>query len=200
MKVRIHASGFGFTVQTCICRGEKKVILDRLRQRSGSNGTNDSHFRAFPKFSTSSRRNFSASAAYDALDRATSNLAVTVFSCCCMFLSWSRKDRIKANSLDEGALLSMAPEVLATVSYGTGQAVEIMDESCTRGLESHIVIGNQITSRHSIFQRRMTEHNKQFYSKEWPALKQQSSTWHHKSQLQARVRGIYHTMLSYQPC
>jgi hypothetical protein len=30
-KVCIYASGFGFTVKTYICRGEKNVILDRLR-------------------------------------------------------------------------------------------------------------------------------------------------------------------------
>jgi hypothetical protein len=50
----------------------------------------------------------------------------------------------------EGALLSTALEELATVSYKIGQALEIMDESYTRGLWSHIVIGNQITSRYGI--------------------------------------------------
>jgi hypothetical protein len=40
----------------------------------------DSHFIAFPRFSISSRRNLSASAARDALERATSTLAVTVFN------------------------------------------------------------------------------------------------------------------------
>jgi hypothetical protein len=79
-KVRIHALGFGFTVKTYICRANKNVILDRLRPRSGPKGAKDSHFKAFLKFSTFSRRNFSASAARDALDRATSTLAVTTFS------------------------------------------------------------------------------------------------------------------------
>jgi hypothetical protein len=59
-----------------------------------------------------------------------------------MFLSWSHKDQIKDNSLVEGALLSMALEELATVSYETGQAFEITDKSCTRGPWSYIVIGN----------------------------------------------------------
>jgi hypothetical protein len=71
-----------------------------------------------------------------------------------VLLSWSRKDRIKVNSLEEAALLSATLEVLATVSYETGQALEITDESYTRGLWSHIVIGNQITRRYRIFQRR----------------------------------------------
>jgi hypothetical protein len=73
-------SGFGFTVKAYIYRAKKNVILDRLRSWSGPKGAKDSHFRAFPKFSTSSKRNFSASAAHDALDRATSTLAVTTFS------------------------------------------------------------------------------------------------------------------------
>jgi hypothetical protein len=57
----------------------------------------------------------------------------------------------------EGALLLTALEELATVSYETGQALEITEESCTRGLWSHIVIGNQITSRYIICQRRLTK-------------------------------------------
>jgi hypothetical protein len=44
----------------------------------------------------------------------------------------------------EGALLSTALEELATVLYKIGQAFESTDESCTRGLQSCIVIGNQI--------------------------------------------------------
>jgi hypothetical protein len=101
--------------------------------------------------------NFSASAARDALERATSTLAGTAFSWCYVFLSWSRKDRIKVNSLAEGALLSTALEELATVSYKIGQAFEITDESCTRGLQSHIAIGNQMTDRCRIRQRKMTK-------------------------------------------
>jgi hypothetical protein len=57
----------------------------------------------------------------------------------------------------EGALLSMALEELANVSYKTGQAFEITDESCTRGPQSHIVIGNQIANRCRIHQRKMTK-------------------------------------------
>jgi hypothetical protein len=40
----------------------------------------DKHFMAFPRLSTSSRRNLSASAARDALERAMSTLAVTIFN------------------------------------------------------------------------------------------------------------------------
>jgi hypothetical protein len=57
----------------------------------------------------------------------------------------------------EGALLSTALEELATVSYETGQAFKITDESCTRDLRSHIVIGYQITNRCRIRQRKITE-------------------------------------------
>jgi hypothetical protein len=57
----------------------------------------------------------------------------------------------------EGALLSMALEELATVSYETGQEFGIMDESCTRGPRSHIVIGNQIANRCRIRQRKMAK-------------------------------------------
>jgi hypothetical protein len=57
----------------------------------------------------------------------------------------------------EGALLSTALEELATVSYEIGQAFEIMDESCTRGPRSHLVIGNQIANRCRIRRRKMTK-------------------------------------------
>jgi hypothetical protein len=57
----------------------------------------------------------------------------------------------------EGALLSAALEELANVSYEIGQAFEITDESCTRGLRSHIVIDNQRTSRCRKCQRKMVK-------------------------------------------
>jgi hypothetical protein len=57
----------------------------------------------------------------------------------------------------EGALLSTALEELATVSYETGQAFEITEESCTRGPRSYIVIGNQTANICRIRQRKMTK-------------------------------------------
>jgi hypothetical protein len=41
----------------------------------------------------------------------------------------------------------MAPEVLPTVSYSIGQALEVVDGSCIRGWASHTGVGNQISSR-----------------------------------------------------
>jgi hypothetical protein len=61
--------------------------------------------------------------------------------------------------LEEGALRSTAPEVLPTVSYSTGQALEVTDGSCIRGLASHTSIGNQISSR-------IIEQKNKFYSME----------------------------------
>jgi hypothetical protein len=90
----------------------------------------DSHFIAFPRFSTSSRRNFSEFAAHEALERATSTFAETVFSSYWVLLSWSCKERIRESSLVEGARLSAAEEELPTVSYETGQASEPADEPC----------------------------------------------------------------------
>jgi hypothetical protein len=55
----------------------------------------------------------------------------------------------------EGALLSTTLEELATISYETGQAFEITDESCTRGPWSYIVIGNQTANICGIRQRKM---------------------------------------------
>jgi hypothetical protein len=57
----------------------------------------------------------------------------------------------------EGALLSMALEELATVSYETGQALETTDEPCTGSPRSHAVIGNQTANRCKIHQRKMTK-------------------------------------------
>jgi hypothetical protein len=198
--VRIHASGFGFAVQTYICKGKKNVILDRFRPQSRPKDAKDSHFKAFPKFSTSSRRNFSASAARDALDRATLALAVATLSYCCVLLSWSRKDRIKVNSLEEAALLSATLEVLATVSYETGQALGITDESCTRGLWSHIVIGNQITRRYRIFQRRTIKVEEASLQHEVARIKTIVFDMTSPSQLQTNDRRTNYTMPSYRPC
>jgi hypothetical protein len=77
-KVRVHTPGFSRAVEAHVYRRKKKVKFDKIEQRSKD--TENSHCRAFPKLSTSSSRNFSASAASDAFDRATSTLAVTTFS------------------------------------------------------------------------------------------------------------------------
>jgi hypothetical protein len=79
-KVHVHTSGFSFTVKEHICREEKNVKLYRLKPESRPESLKDSHFRDFPRLSISSRRIFSASTARDALDKATSTLAVTAFS------------------------------------------------------------------------------------------------------------------------
>jgi hypothetical protein len=69
--------------------------------------------------------------AREALERATSTLAVTIFSSYWVLLSWSHKERIRESSLMEGARLSTAREELPTVSYEIGQASEPTDEPCT---------------------------------------------------------------------
>jgi hypothetical protein len=118
-KMCIHAPGFGFAVKAYICRKRRKITHDQQIAKK-IKSSKDSHFIVFPRFSISSRRNFSAFVAREALERATSTLAVTIFSSCWVLLSWSRKERIKESSLMEGAHLSMAREELATVSYETG--------------------------------------------------------------------------------
>jgi hypothetical protein len=77
-KVRVHTPGLSCAVEAHIYRRKKKVKFDKIEQRSKD--TENSYCRAFPKLSTSSSRNFSALAASDAFDRATSTLAVTTFS------------------------------------------------------------------------------------------------------------------------
>jgi hypothetical protein len=49
--------------------------------------------------------------------------------------------------LEEGTLRSTALEVLPPVSYSIGQALEVVDGSCIRGLASHTSIDNQTSSR-----------------------------------------------------
>jgi hypothetical protein len=68
--------------------------------------------------------------AREALDKATSTFAVTVFNSYWVLLSWLRRERIKESLLAEGACLSMAEEELPTVPYETGQASEPVDEPC----------------------------------------------------------------------
>jgi hypothetical protein len=79
--MRVHAPGFGFAVEAYICRRRRKVTHDQQGAKQVKS-SKDSHFIAFPRFSISSRRNFSASVAREALERATSTLAVTIFSSC----------------------------------------------------------------------------------------------------------------------
>jgi hypothetical protein len=85
------------------------------------------HFIAFPRFSIFPRRKFSASAASEALERATSTFTVMIFSSCCARLNWSRKERTRESLLEEGARLLAAEEELPTVSYETGQASDPAD-------------------------------------------------------------------------
>jgi hypothetical protein len=127
MKVRVHALGFGFTVKTYIYRKRKKITHDQQGAKQ-IKSSKDSHFIAFPWFSISSRRNFSASVAREALERAKLTLAITIFSSCWVLLSWSRKERIKESLPMEGARLSTAWEELPIVSYETGQASKPVDE------------------------------------------------------------------------
>jgi hypothetical protein len=85
-EMHIHATGFGFTVEAYICRRKKKITHYQQGVKQIKISKN-SHFIAFPRFSISSRRNFLASAAYEALERATLTLAVTVFNSCWVPLS-----------------------------------------------------------------------------------------------------------------
>jgi hypothetical protein len=103
----------------------------------------------------SSRRNFSALAACEALERATSTFVVTVFNPCWALFSWSRRERIRESSLVEGVRLSTVEEELLVVSYETGQASEPTDEPCKRGSRSQIVIYNQDATKHRISQKKV---------------------------------------------
>jgi hypothetical protein len=78
-KVRVHTPGFGFTIKAYICRKRRKITYDQQGAKQ-IKSSKDSHFMAFPRFSISSRRNFSASVAREALERATSTLAVIIFN------------------------------------------------------------------------------------------------------------------------
>jgi hypothetical protein len=106
---------------------DKKDDQNSSTRRRTDQELENLHFIAFPRFLISPRRKFSASAASEALERATSTFAVTIFSSCCARLSWSCKEQIRESSLEEGARLSAAEEVLPTVSYETGQASDPAD-------------------------------------------------------------------------
>jgi hypothetical protein len=93
-KMHVHAPSFGFAVEAYICRKKMKITHDQQGAKQIKSSKN-SHFIAFPRFSISSRRNFSASVARVALERATSTLALTIFSSCWVLLSWSRREQIK---------------------------------------------------------------------------------------------------------
>jgi hypothetical protein len=85
--MRVYAPGLSCTVKTRICEQENKDSVLHIQANVQRKKFEDLHFRDLPRFSISSRRNFSQSAAYDAFERATSTLAVTTFSWRCVF--WS---------------------------------------------------------------------------------------------------------------
>jgi hypothetical protein len=79
--MRIHTLSLGLAIETHIY-SEKKMVTNHQPEEEQIKSSKNIHFITFPRFSISSRRNFSASAASEALDRATSTFAVTVFSSC----------------------------------------------------------------------------------------------------------------------
>jgi hypothetical protein len=79
--MRVHAPSLGFAVEAYISRKRRKFTHDQPGAKQ-IKSLKDSHFIAFPRFSISSRRNFSAFVAHEASERATSTLAVTVFNSC----------------------------------------------------------------------------------------------------------------------
>jgi hypothetical protein len=79
--MRVHAPSLGFAIETYICRKRRKFTHDQPGAKQ-IKSSKDSHFIAFPRFLISSRRNFLASVALEASERATSTLAVTVFNSC----------------------------------------------------------------------------------------------------------------------
>jgi hypothetical protein len=128
--MRIYTPSLGIAVKTCIYSRQKKDD-----QKLSTTGRTDQelknlHFIAFPRLSISPGRNFSASTASEALERATSTFALTIFSSCCAHLSWSRKERIRESSLMEGARLSTAEEELPTILYEAGQASDLAEVPC----------------------------------------------------------------------
>jgi hypothetical protein len=119
---------------------DKKDAQNLSTRRRTDQELENLHFIAFPRFSMSPRRKFSASAASEALERATLTFVVMIFSSCCARLSWSRKERIKESSLEEGARLSAAEEELPTVSYETGHTSDPTEVPCKWGARSQIAI------------------------------------------------------------
>jgi hypothetical protein len=101
---------------------EKKMITHGQPEKEQIKSSKVSHFIAFPRFLISSRRNFSTSAAREALERATLTFAVIVFS--------SYWEQIRESSLVEGTHLSTAEEELPTVSYEIGQSSDPVDVPC----------------------------------------------------------------------
>jgi hypothetical protein len=155
-KMRIHTSSLGLAISTRICNQQKDDPNSSTRRRTDQELKN-LHFIAFPRFSISPRRKFSASEASEALERATSTFAVTNFSSCYARLSWSCKERIKESSLEEGARLSAVEEEPPTVSYETGQASDPVEIPCKWGARSQIAIQQIKTIEHRHLKREQQE-------------------------------------------
>jgi hypothetical protein len=183
-KMRIHTLSLGLAVSTRICNQQKVDQNSHTRRRTDQELDN-LHFIAFPRFSISSRRKFSVFEASEAFERATSTFAVTTFSSCCARLSWSRKERIKESSLEEGARLSAAEEELPTVLYETGHASDSAEIPCKWGAWSRIAI-QQIKTRPSInISKESSKSQRQFNSWQYSEIHHKYKSIVHHS-LQAR--------------
>jgi hypothetical protein len=179
--MRIHTSSLGLAVSTRICNQQKDDHNSSTRRRTDQELKN-LHFIAFPRFSISPRRKFSASEASKALERATSTFVVTIFSSCCAHLSWSCKERIKESLLEEGARLSAAEEELPTVSYETGQASDPVEIPYKWGARSRIAV-QQIKTRPSIN-----------ISKEGSKSQRQFNSWQYSGIHHKYKRTVHHSL------
>jgi transposase len=118
--MHIYMPGLSLAVKAYIYSKGDKDDHTLSTEKEHIKSSKDLHFIDFLRFSTSSRKNFSESAAREALERATSTFAVTAFKSCWVLLSWSRREWIRESSLVEGAHLSMVEEELPTISYKKG--------------------------------------------------------------------------------
>jgi hypothetical protein len=78
-KVRVYTPGFGFAVEAYICRNRKNVTCNEHGAQTDQE-LERLTFHGFPKVLDFLKKEFLASVARKDLERATSTLAVTIFS------------------------------------------------------------------------------------------------------------------------
>jgi hypothetical protein len=81
-KMRIYMASLSFTIKTHICIQQNEMIRRCQPEEELIKDTTNLCSIALPRFSISPRRNLSASAASEALERAMSTLAATIFNSC----------------------------------------------------------------------------------------------------------------------
>jgi hypothetical protein len=152
--VRVYTPGFGFAIETYICRNRKNVTCDKHGAKKDQE-LERLTFYGFPKVLDFLKKELFGVRSPQGFGKSNIDFGGNYLQLMLSVLKLVAQ--VKESSLVEGALLSTAQEELATVSYEIGQASGPADEPCTGGPQSQAVIGNQDANKCRIHRGKVTK-------------------------------------------